>query len=627
MTDRHAPQKKWAFWSELRMICHRARQVWIMVPTGHKWAFSGAGLMMAFTSISAVAVSVTLGKLVDDMSAGVQQSASREQLLATATLLLGIIAALVVLREGFNVLRRYLVENTCTRLDKLLTVKVVSHLLKAELGSLTHEKIGSLNGRIFRSVDGFMRFLRVGFLDFFPVTLTGLTALGVAFFKAPVIGLLMLGVIPASIALTARQLLSQKDIRLQLLRSREELDGTVVELLGGLDYVRVANTHGQEVRRFAHSAESRRQTELKHHVAMALFGSAKALTEGFFHLVVLAGAVYLAVTGRTTFGDILAFSGLFMSVMTPMAEVHRILDEGHESSLRIADLIDMLSHPVDPSFETLTHRTPRMDDRAPIITTEGLHVSYKTADSRLVPALRDINLMIRTGETIGVVGRSGCGKSTLIKVLMRIVHPCAGRVFLKGIPLQEVSRETISQLIGYVGQNPFIFNGTIEENIRYGCHAPCLPEDIRRAAERACIHDEIMALPQGYQSVVAERGANLSGGQKQRIALARIFLKDPPILILDEATSALDSISERSVQRVINAARAKRTVILVAHRLSTLNDADRILVFNSGHLVEEGPYHELVKRGGIFAGLVASSQESSTTQGPHFHTLPVLASA
>ncbi len=511
MRQHHFPFKRWAIWSELRMICHRAHQVWTMVPSSHKWAFVVAVVLMTLTSSSAVAVSLTLGRLVDDVNNGVQQRSSANELLGTAAALLGIIAGLVLLREVLNVLRRYLVENTCTRLDKLLSVKVVSHLLKADLGSLTHEKVGSLNGRIFRSVDGFMRFLRVGFLDFLPVTLTGLLALGAAFVKAPLIGLLMVGVIPVSVALTAKQLLSQKDIRLKLIRNREELDGTVVELLGGLDYVRVANTHGQEVKRFAHTAESRRQTELKHHVIMALFGSGKALTEGSFHLVVLAGAVYLAVIGWTSFGDILAFSALFLSVMTPMAEVHRILDEGHEASLRVGDLIEMVSQPADPSFGTVTHRTPRLDDQAPIIATEGLGVTYKAVDGRQIPALHDVNLEVRTGETVGVVGRSGCGKSTLIKVLMRIVHPCAGRVFLKGIPLQEVSREAISRLIGYVGQAPFIFNGTVEENIRYGCGAPCLPEDVRQAAERACIHDEIMAMPHSYQTLVAERGAEPVG--------------------------------------------------------------------------------------------------------------------
>jgi ABC-type transport system involved in cytochrome bd biosynthesis fused ATPase/permease subunit len=414
------------------------------------------------------------------------------------------------------------------------------------------------------------------------------------------------------VALTPRQLLSQKDIRLKLIRTREELDGNVVELLGGLDYVRVADAHIHEVKRFAHSAEKRRQTELKHHVAMALFGSGKALTEGFFYLLVLASAVVLAVLGHASFGDILVFSDLFLSVMTPMAEVHRILDEGHESALRVGDLLEMLSRPLDPSFHTAMHRTARLDDAAPIIATEGLRVSYWTADGRAVEALHGVSLQVRRGETIGVVGRSGSGKSTLVKVLMRIVHPSGGRVAIKGMPLEEVSRPTISQLIGYVGQSPFLFNGSVEDNIQYGCQAIRLPEDIRRAAQRACIHDEILAMPAGYDTVIAERGANLSGGQKQRIALARIFLKDPPILILDEATSALDNISERIVQQAIEAARADRTVILVAHRPSTLSDADRILVFDGGRLVEEGPYHELVKQGGVFAEPVLSAGGNSS---------------
>jgi ATP-binding cassette, subfamily B, bacterial len=570
-------------------------------------------VLMALTSVASVGIPVALGRLVDDMDKAVHGRASSDDLLWTAAELLGVIAGLVIVREIFNVLRRYVVESTCTRIEKQLTVKVVSRLLKAELGSLTHEKVGTLNGRICRSVGGYMRFLRAGFLDFFPAALTGLLALVVAFGKAPWMGLVMAAAIPASVALTARQLLSQKDIRLKLIRTREEMDGSVVELLGGLDYVRVANTHALELKRFAHTAEKTRRTELKHHIAMALFGSAKALTEGFFHLVVLASAVYLAVNGYTSFGDILAFSALFLSVMTPMAEVHRILDEGHEAALRVGDLLEMLAQPIDPSYHTETHRTARIDEGAPIIDIQGLKVAYRAADGRNVMALHGIGLQIHKGETIGVVGRSGCGKSTLIKVVTRIVHPCAGRVFVMGMPLEEVSRDMIGQLIGYVGQSPFVFSGTVEENIIYGYQGPCLPELVHRAAQRACLHDEIMAMPQGYATKIAERGANLSGGQRQRLALARIFLKDPPLLILDEATSALDPISERSVQRAIDMARADRTVILIAHRLSTLVDANRILVFDGGRLVEQGPYQVLVDQGGVFAGLVQSSNQRTAS--------------
>ena len=193
-----------------------------------------------------------------------------------------------------------------------------------------------------------------------------------------------------------------------------------------------------------------------------------------------------------------------------------------------------------------------------------------------------------------MAGRSGCGKSTWLRVLMRLTHPSGGRgLARRRARSRSISREAIGDLIGYVGQNPFVFAGTIAENIAYG-HEDATPEQIRQAAELACIHDEIMAMPGGYEARVAERGQNLSGGQRQRIALARVFLKNPPILILDEGTSALDNISERIVQQAINAARADRTVILVAHRLTTLLDTDRILVFDEGQVVETGTYDELV---------------------------------
>jgi ATP-binding cassette subfamily B protein len=222
-----------------------------------------------------------------------------------------------------------------------------------------------------------------------------------------------------------------------------------------------------------------------------------------------------------------------------------------------------------------------------------------------------VDLEIRPGETIGVAGRSGCGKSTWLKVLMRLLHPDGGRVALMGVPLGELSRETLARLIGYVGQNPFVFSGTIEENICYGSTNKRLPEEVVRAAKMACIHDEIMAMPDGYKTAVAERGANLSGGQRQRLALARVFLQNPPIHILDEATSALDTISERLVQQAIGTASRDRTVIMVAHRLSTFADADRILVFDDGRLAETGTYDELMARDGVFAGLVRAAESGA----------------
>jgi ATP-binding cassette subfamily B protein len=595
------------FLQELRLLARSALKVRKMVPRRYQWALGIAGGVMVLTSLVAVSLPILLGQLVDQVQRGHEGGLSGHAMFNAVCFYLACIAGVVLLREGLNLIRRFLVESTCTRIDKFMGVRVVSHLMQADLSRLTHEKLGALHGRIFRSVDGFMRLLRLAFLDFFPALLTGVFALVAATTKQPWLGLVMLGVIPMSMLLTAWQLISQKNVRLQLIRSREELDGTIVEQLSGIDYVRVANTHQHEVRKVAKAAEKRRAKEMNHHVAMMFFGGAKALTEGTFHILVLGLAVYLAAIERISYGDILMFSGLFLGVMSPLAEIHRVIDEGHEASLRVNDLSDILSEPIDPSFKTQTHRHPVFDDGAPVIAMSDIQVEYHLPDGRAVRALDGLSLTVHRGETIGVAGRSGGGKSTWLKVLLRLVHPCGGEGRILGVPLVSVSREAISHLVGYVGQSPFLFAGSIEENIAYGA-SECLPEDVCRAAKKASIHDEIMRMPHGYQSPVAERGANLSGGQRQRIALARVFLKNPPILVLDEATAALDAISERQVQEAIAAARADRTVILVAHRLSTVADADRIIVFDDGRVVEEGSYHELLHRDGVFAELVRSSK-------------------
>jgi ATP-binding cassette, subfamily B, bacterial len=594
---------------ELTTIIRQGGQVWKLIPWRHRLSLAGAVAIMSVASAANTAIALCMGKIVDVVNPQTNPTQSQAELTQVAAMYLGIIGGAYLMREVMNVLRRFLVENTCTRIDRDMSVRVISHLLKVDLSVLAQDQVGALYGRITRGVDGMVRFLRVGFLDFVPALMMGAFALSATLAKQPKIALAMVGVIPISLGLTIWQLITQKGIRLDLLHSRERIDGTVVEQLGGIDYIRAANTHLQESQRVERVAEYRRAKELRHHFEMSLFGSGKAINEGFFHLVVLAFAIYMFVHGALRGpGEILTFSVLYLNVMAPLNEIHRFIDEAHESSLRVGDLLGLLGEPIDLSFESTPHREPRIVVGEPLFVTEDLRVEYRGADDKAKPALNGLSSLIRHGETIGVAGRSGCGKTTWLRTLMRLAHASGGTATLGGVELTGISRQVIGELVGYVGQNPFVFAGTIAENITYGCESAS-HDQTRRAAERACIHDEIMALPGGYDAPVAERGQNLSGGQKQRIALARVFLKNPPILILDEGTSALDNISERLVQRAIAAARADRTVILVAHRLSTLREADRILVFDDGRIVETGTYSELVRHGGVFAELVRSAEE------------------
>jgi ATP-binding cassette subfamily B protein len=600
--------------AELRLLIQRSKQVWPFVAVEDRLTLGAAAAIMAVVSAANTGVALLLGQLVDRIQSGAREQFSHTQMYWAAGLILLGLAGIYVLREALNVVRRTFVERSVARLNRDMQLKLVGHSLRGDLTSLNGEKVGALHGKIFRSVDGLIRFVRLMFLDCLPAFLTGGFAILAAGIKQPLLGLIMLGVIPLAVYLTLRQLKSQKGVRMSLMRDCEEIDGAVVEQLGGAEYIRVAHTYNWEMFRLTQYAEKRRQREVKHHFEMSLYGCLKALNEGFFHIIVLALATYLAIHGRISFGDVLTFSVLFLNVMAPLNEVHRVLDEGHEASLRVGDLLQMLESPLDRSFATPSQGV-ELTTGKPLVEIDDLLVQYTTPDGKTRTAIDHLSLQIFHGETIGVAGRSGSGKSTWIKVLLRLLHPQGGRVVLGGKPLDEVSREELARLVSYVGQNPFVFSGTIYDNIAYG-HGEATQAEVERAAMQANLHDEILQMPGGYQAPVTERGQNLSGGQRQRLAIARLLLKNSPILILDEATSALDNISESHVQAALGIKNPDRTMIIIAHRLTTLKHCDRILVFEDGRVTAMGSYEALLEQDGLFAELVHSADEGVPHESP-----------
>lgn len=596
------------FRDEVKSTWATVKTVWTLVPVADRLSLASASGIIALISAANVLVALLLGKLVDQIH---RQTLARPSLdfFQTAGTILTILASIYVAREGLNVARRIIVERSCTRLNCELQRDVVAHVLRFDLQSLASQKIGALHGRIFRSIDGLIHFVRLMFLDVMPAFLTGFLAISMASFKEPLLGAVMLGVIPVSLWLTMRQLRSQKGVRIDLMRDGEAIAGTVIEQLDGVEYIRVANTVAIESARLATVLEKRRKREIRHHAHMALYGSAKALNEGAFHILVLALASYLAFSGQISAGDVLAFSVLFMNVMTPLNEIHRVIDEGHESSLRVQDLRQLLNTEADPSFFTFKHTSPLPKNESPLIELANVRYAYGGRYHEAKSVLRGISLQISKGETIGVAGASGSGKSTWARLLLRLLHVHEGQIVLWGQDLTQIDRQYIAHNMGYVGQTPFVFSGTIRENIVYGCtHAT--EEEIHRAAQKANLHHEILDMPGGYDAMITERGKNLSGGQRQRLAIARVLLHNPQLLILDEATSALDNISERLIQSALSRDRDKRTTVIIAHRLSTLRDCDRILVFEKGRIVESGSYSELIARQGIFAQLAESGDSS-----------------
>ncbi len=603
MPGNQAPPEHSSFLGDIGIVWRQRKKIWQLLSRADKLGFAFGVVITGAVSYIQIQIAVLLGDFFNRVLKLGDQPAALTNFVTRALALLG---GYYVVKESLQLLRRWLVNRTAARIEGEMTIRLVGHLLKIDLGALAAERIGSLHGRISRSVEGFVKFLKVGFADFIPALATALYALYTGLRTDWRVGLVMLCVVPLSILITVWQVNSQKGVRTDLLQAKEGLDGTVVEQLGGLEYIRAANTYPLEVSRIKAAAGSRQARETKHGFAMAKFDWLKSINEGLFHIAIIGFAIVLAARGEIEYGKVFTFSMLYLSIMGPMKDVHRILDEAYDSSTQVSVLLEMLNQPLDLSFNVVTLRPPRLDGSIPLLECQDLVVEYNTVHGRR-RVLDGVTLAIHQGQTIGIAGRSGSGKSTWLRAVLRLLHPTSGEVLVGGVPIGVLSRDDIGKSIGYVSQVPFVFSGTVRENIGYGCGVVSL-EQIQEAARQAHIHEEIMQMPKGYDSRLNERGGNLSGGQRQRLALARMFLKNPPVLILDEGTSALDNISERQVRAAIDHARHSHTVIMVAHRLTTLNETDCIFVFDQGRVAEQGAFAKLVENNGVFAELVRSAE-------------------
>lgn len=553
-----------------------------------------ASFLMLLTGILTNLPAVILGRLVDKLVE------TENVIFSIAVPFIVLIIAIIIIREILTVIRKYFIENIATQTEKKQTVNVIGHLLKTDISNITEQQIGSLHGRIFRSIQGLVRIIKLGFLDFFPIFFSALAAIAIALFQKPLIATIMILVIPTGIFIIIKQVSSQKGIRVSLLRGKEKIDGTVVEVLGGIETVRVLNTEKQETEKVAQIAEELRKKEIRHHISMSLFDAGKYFNEGFFYILVISISIFLSAQEIITRGDILVYSILFLSITGPLREIHRILDEAHESSIRVNDLYNLLNQPQDISFILQSNKGKSLSiNSEEVIRINQLSFSYPYRNNFKV--LDDINFVVKKGEKIGIAGASGCGKSTLVKILLRLVHGYSGEVCLFGKNLALMGRDEIADRIAYVPQKTYIFSGSVRENIIYGCFKKKITDEkVIKAAKLANLYEEIENSLGGLSGKVTENGNNLSGGQKQRMAIARLILKSPEILIFDEATSALDNTNEIKIQKNLEQLFKDKTLITIAHRLSTLKNTDRIFVFEKGKIVQEGKFDNLSNKIGLF---------------------------
>jgi ATP-binding cassette subfamily B protein len=374
-----------------------------------------------------------------------------------------------------------------------------------------------------------------------------------------------------------------------------DVNARVEDSVSGARVVKSFTNEDFEIARFKKDNGNFRLAKLVAYNVMAWTHSSMYMMTRLVTLVVLVVGAYFTVNERLLIGDLVAFI-LFVNILIkPVDKISALLElypKGMAGFRRFLDLIEQEPEIKDrPNAKAVNHLNGD-------IYFDDVHFQYD--DNKNV--LNGIDLSIKSGETIAFVGPSGAGKTTICSLIPRFYDVDSGAISIDGIDIRNMTQQSLRSQIGIVQQDVFLFTGTIKENIAYG-KLDATDEEVMAAAQKAHLEDFIASLPDGYETQIGERGLKLSGGQKQRLAIARMFLKNPPILILDEATSALDTETERIIQQSLNELAENRTTLVIAHRLATIRDADRVVVVTEDGIAEDGKYDELVRKGGIFARL------------------------
>lgn len=485
--------------------------------------------------------------------------------------------------------------NLAQTMQHALRLDAYSHLQNLELAYFEERSTGGLMSILSDDINQLERFLDIGANEIIQVATTVIVIGGAFFILAPRVAgmailpmpVILLGSIAFQRLLAPRYALVREKVSL--------LNGQLSNNLTGIVTIKSFTAEAYERERINRESWAYRQANRD---AIALSAAFIPLIRivilvGFVAILLLGGME--AVAGRLSVGTYSVLVFLTQRLLWPLTRLGETLDQYQRAMASTRRVMNLLDTPI--AIASGNRSLPVSQVRGQV-DFEQVSFHYYTG----VPLLENLTLHVPAGQTIAIVGATGSGKSTLVKLLLRFYEISSGTIRLDGIDIRELRLADLRRAIGLVSQDVFLFHGTVAENIAYGSFGAELDEVIT-AAKIAEAHDFIEALPQGYDTIVGERGQKLSGGQRQRLAIARAVLKDPPILVLDEATSAVDNETEAAIQRSLAKITANRTTIAIAHRLSTIRHADCIYVMDHGNVVEQGTHQELIDRDGIYADL------------------------
>ena len=477
---------------------------------------------------------------------------------------------------------------------------VFTHMQSLSFSYYDHNRTGVLMSRITSDLFEITELAHHGPENIVICTLTIVGALAVMFAMQWQLALVITLALPLCAWFTIKQRIKMKEANIEVKRKTAEIYSAIESSISGIRTAKAFANEDQESDKFDRANEMFRGSKVEYYQSMGLFNSGMEFTTGIVQVVVIAVGGLLIMQNKMNYIDLITFSLYVSTFVSPVRKLTQFAELYMQGTAGFARFLEVMR--TEPTIKDAP-------DAMELGAVEGKidynHVSFNYGNG--IPVLSDVDLHIAAGQCLAVVGPSGGGKTTLCQLLPRFYDVCEGSVTVDGIDVRHVTQASLRRNIGVIQQDVFMFAGTIRENIRYG-RPDATDEEIVEAAVRAQIHSEIMEMPDGYDSYIGERGVMLSGGQKQRISIARVFLKNPKILILDEATSALDTVTEQRIQASLDELSEGRTTIIIAHRLSTVKNADVIAVVEGEHIIEMGSHSELMAKNGEYAALCRAQQ-------------------
>ena len=574
--------------------------------TPYRWLLVATLTLTFLGSLMAQVNAVVLDRAVDRINAllhldgGFQWAEAARILIVISAVLLGkeVLAALVTFGQ------RIFGEKIRINVSRDLSLRVVDRILTFRMAFFSQDgnEPGKLQTRIDRGIMSLSNTVKNFFIDILPLFTSAVLALVLMYAANVYVGLVATAIIPVYFWITTVQGRRMKGWRHRVFGTHQQLSHGILNIIESMGVIKSFNRERVEADKQAALQEQSTDQQMQTRRISFLYEGLKTFVEqiGTVLIIILTAYLVLVDYPGMSIGKIMYHVMLFANVSAPIRQLHRIYDDLNDALVYAEGFFGLLDADaeVEKSGEWKVESGERVQGRFELRNVEFTYPSG-------THALRDLTMTIEPGRTTALVGLSGAGKSTIVNLLDKFYAPDSGSITLDGVPLGEWDTQVLRDNIGLVLQKNHIFSGTIEENIRYG-RPDATRDEVMEAARKAYIYDQVMALPDGFDS----NATQLSGGQQQRIAIARMFLKDPPIIFLDEPTASLDAIATEQIKNSIDAIKQGRTVIVISHNIGQIIDSDCLYVLDTGHCVQHGTPQEVYRQGGLYKEIFDASARS-----------------